>query len=44
MQDTEVVMDHENLNVRGIGQEEARHRRYTRLKLGGGQTYDHSAD
>jgi hypothetical protein len=27
-------------HVRGIGQGEARHRKYKRLKLGGGQAYD----
>jgi hypothetical protein len=33
-----------NPNVRGIGQGEARHRKYKRLKLGGSQAYDLSAD
>jgi hypothetical protein len=28
--------NHENANVRNIGQDEARHRKYERLKLGGG--------
>jgi hypothetical protein len=31
-------------HVRGIGQGEARHRKYKRLKLGGGQAYDRSSD
>jgi hypothetical protein len=31
-------------NVRNIGQGEARHRKYKRLKLGGGQAYDRSND
>jgi hypothetical protein len=34
----------ENEHVRGIGQGEARHRKYKRLKLGGGQAYDRSSD
>jgi hypothetical protein len=29
---------------RSIGQGEARHRKYKRLKLGGGQDYDRSSD
>jgi methionine synthase II (cobalamin-independent) len=33
----EVIQNHENANVRNIGQGEARHREYKRLKLGGGQ-------
>jgi hypothetical protein len=28
----------------GVGQGEARHRKYKRLELGGGQAYDHSSD
>jgi hypothetical protein len=28
----------------GTGQGEARHRKYKRLKLGGGQAYDRSSD
>jgi hypothetical protein len=36
--------DHEKENVRNIGQSEARHRKYKRLKLGGGQAYDRSSD
>jgi hypothetical protein len=30
-----VILNHANRNVRGIGQGEARHRKYKRLKLGG---------
>jgi hypothetical protein len=30
--------------IRGIGQGEARHKKYKRLKLGGGQAYDRSSD
>jgi hypothetical protein len=35
-----------NINVSGIrqGEAEARHRKYKRLELGGGQAYDPSAD
>jgi hypothetical protein len=38
----EALRNHENERVRGIGQGEARHRKYNRLKLGGGQAYDRS--
>jgi hypothetical protein len=34
----------ENEHVRSIGQGEARHRKYKRLKLGSGQAYDRSSD
>jgi hypothetical protein len=40
----QVILNHENPNVRGIGQGEARHGKYKRLKLVGGQAYDRSAD
>jgi hypothetical protein len=40
----EVIQNHENANVRNIGQGEGRHRKYKRLKLGGGQAYDRSSD
>jgi hypothetical protein len=40
----EVILNHVNTNVRVIGQREARHRKYKRLKFGGGQTYDCSTD
>jgi hypothetical protein len=40
----EVIQNHENEYVRGTEQGEARHRKYKRLKLGGGQVYDHSSD
>jgi hypothetical protein len=40
----EVIQTHENEHVHGIGQGEARHRKYKRLKLGGGQAYDRSSD
>jgi hypothetical protein len=39
----EVILNHENPNVRAIGQGEHRHRKYKRLKLGGGQVYDSSS-
>jgi hypothetical protein len=39
----EVILNHENPNVRAIGQGEPRHRKYKRLKLGGGQAYDRSS-
>jgi hypothetical protein len=43
-QQAEFIQNHENVNVRIIGQGEARHRKYKRLKLGGGQAYDRSID
>jgi hypothetical protein len=39
-QQAEVIQNHENENVRYIGQGEARDRKYTRFKLGGGHVYD----
>jgi hypothetical protein len=39
----EVILIHENPNVRAIGQGEPRHRKYKRLQLGGGQAYDRSS-
>jgi hypothetical protein len=39
----EVILNHENPNVRAIGQGEARHRKYKRLNLGGGQAYERSS-
>jgi hypothetical protein len=42
-QQAEVIQNHENENVRYIGQSEARHRKYKRLKLGGGHAYDRSS-
>ena len=38
----EVIQNH-NKNVSTIGQGEAQHRKYKRLKLGGGQAYDRSS-
>lgn len=40
----EVILNHINPNVCGIGHGEARHRKYKSLKLGGSQAYDCSAD
>jgi hypothetical protein len=40
----EVIRTHENEHVRGVEQGEARHGKYTRFKLGGGQAYDRSSD
>jgi hypothetical protein len=37
MQQAEVIQNHENERVRGIGQGEAGHGKYKRLKLGRGQ-------
>jgi hypothetical protein len=42
-QQAEVKRNHENANVRHIGQGEARHRKHKRLKLCGGQAYDRSS-
>jgi hypothetical protein len=33
----EIIHNHENENVRNVGQGETPHRKYKRLKLGGGQ-------
>jgi hypothetical protein len=43
-QQAEVIQNHENTNVRNIGKGEPLHRKYKRLKLGDGQTYDRSSD
>jgi hypothetical protein len=42
-QQAEVIQNHDNANVRNIGQDEADHRKYKRLKFGGGQAYDRSS-
>jgi hypothetical protein len=42
-QQAEVNLNHENENVRYIGQGEAPHRKCKRLKLGGGHVYDCSS-
>jgi hypothetical protein len=43
-QQAEAIQNHENANVRNIGQGEARHRKHKMLKLGGGQAYDRLGD
>jgi hypothetical protein len=40
----EVILNHVNPNVHCIGRGEAGQRKYKRLKLGGGQAYDRSAE
>jgi hypothetical protein len=42
-QQTEVIQNHKNENIRYIGQSEARHRKYKRLELGGGHAYYRSS-
>jgi hypothetical protein len=42
-QQTEVILNRDNKNVRNIGRGEARHRKYKRIKLGGGQAYERSS-
>jgi hypothetical protein len=42
-QQTEVIQNHQNENVRNIGRCEAPHRKYKILKLGGGRVYDCSS-
>jgi hypothetical protein len=39
----EVILNHENPNVRATGQGETRHRKYKRLTFGDGQAYDRSS-
>jgi hypothetical protein len=39
----EVILNHQNLIVHGVGLEEAMHRKYKRFKLGGSQAYYFSA-
>jgi hypothetical protein len=41
---SKVIQNHENANVRKIGQGEPRHGKYKRLKLGGGQACDRTSD
>jgi hypothetical protein len=42
-QQAEAIQNHGNENFGYIGQGEARHRKYNRLKLGGGHVYDYSS-
>jgi hypothetical protein len=44
MQQAIVIQHHQNIHVRNIGQEEARQRKYKRLKRGGCQAYDRLSD
>jgi hypothetical protein len=39
----EIIHNHENENVRNIGQGETPHRKHKRLKLGRGHVYDPSS-
>jgi hypothetical protein len=39
----EIIHNHENENVRNIGQGKTSHRKHKRLKLGGGHLYDCSS-
>jgi hypothetical protein len=43
-QQSEIIQNHENEHVRSLGQCEARHRKYKRLKLGGDQAYEGSSE
>jgi hypothetical protein len=43
-QQAEIIQNHENVNARYIGQGEALHRKFKRLKLGGSHVYDCSSD
>jgi hypothetical protein len=43
-QQAEVIQNREKEHIHGIEQGEERHRKYKRLKLGGGQAYDRSSD
>jgi hypothetical protein len=43
-QQAEVIPNHENEHVLGIGQGEARHTKYYRRKLSTGQAHDRSSD
>jgi hypothetical protein len=40
----EIIQNHDNEFIRSIGQGEARHREYKKLKLGRGQAYGSSRD
>jgi hypothetical protein len=40
----EVIQNHKNTNVWNNGECGARHRKYKRLKLGGGHAHDRSSD
>jgi hypothetical protein len=38
------MQSHENANVRDIGRDEDKHRKYKEIKLGGGQAYYRTSD
>jgi hypothetical protein len=40
-QQAQVIKNHDNSYIRNTGQDEAQHRKYKKIKLGGGQAYDH---
>jgi hypothetical protein len=42
-QQAEVIQNHDNENIRNIGQGKAPHRKYKRLNLGGSHVYDCSS-
>jgi hypothetical protein len=42
-QQAEVIQNHDNENFHNIGGGKAHHRKYKRLKPGGGYVYDHSS-
>jgi hypothetical protein len=42
-QKAEPIQNHENENVRNIGQGKTPHRKHKKLKLGGGHLYDRSS-
>jgi hypothetical protein len=41
--EAKIIQNHGNANVCNIGQGEPRHRKFKRLKLGGGQAYGRSS-
>jgi hypothetical protein len=43
-QQAQAIQHHDNIHVHNIGQGESQHRKYKRLKLGGGQAYGCSSD
>jgi hypothetical protein len=42
-QQAEVIQNNENEDIRSVGLDEARHRKYRKLELDGGQVYDRSS-
>jgi hypothetical protein len=42
-QQADVIQNHDNENVRSIGQGEATYRKYKRLNVGGGEAHDRSS-